>query len=145
MASPAAITPSEKPVSSAVAPGVATTIAPRNADGGQAIPRRPQANLPDNEEIDPQLTGKMARSNVASTDPSIAVNQPASFREVVGKMTLSLLMYSDSKEECMVYINGNKYREGEYVEGSYLIERITEDGAILSFQGERALLQPKSK
>jgi hypothetical protein len=45
----------------------------------------------------------------------------------------------------MVYINGNKYREGEYVEGSYLIERITEDGAILSFQGERALLQPKSK
>jgi hypothetical protein len=54
-------------------------------------------------------------------------------------------MYAESKEERMVFINGSKYHEGEYIDGLYLLEKITEDGALLSYQGERALLQPKSK
>jgi len=60
-------------------------------------------------------------------------------------MNLSLLMYSDVREERMVYINGIRYKEGDYVEDVYLLESITEEGAILTHEGARALLPPRSK
>ena len=41
----------------------------------------------------------------------------------------------------MIFINGRKYTEGDYVEGRYLIESITPDGAVLNYQGARATLK----
>jgi hypothetical protein len=42
----------------------------------------------------------------------------------------------------MVFINGRKYVEGEKIDGKYLLERITEDGATLAYQGQRLRLVP---
>ena len=41
-----------------------------------------------------------------------------------------------------VIINGKKYVKGDYVDGHYLIENITAEGALLSYEGERAILRP---
>jgi hypothetical protein len=53
---------------------------------------------------------------------------------------LNALVYSDVKKERIVYIDGRRYIEGERVNGLYLLEEITPQGVLLSYQGERGLL-----
>jgi hypothetical protein len=81
----------------------------------------------------------------ASTSTEAAPPPAVTLREAVAKMTMTILMYSDVRSERMVFINDRKYVEGESVEGYYLIESITQEGAVLSYHGERAILRPKAK
>jgi general secretion pathway protein B len=151
---PTAVAPSDKSAI-AVAPRAAAIVIPRDAVREQAIARRLEASQAEEEDVSDEedaespppreLRPKLPRPSIASASPAPAKNQSTSFSEAVSSMTLSLLMYAESKEERMVFINGSKYHEGEYIDGLYLLEKITEDGALLSYQGERALLQPKSK
>jgi hypothetical protein len=76
-------------------------------------------------------------------DSKPAQAQPASLRESLRTLNLTLLYYSDAKAERIVFINGKKYVEGDYIEGSYLLESITSEGAILSYQNERTILKLK--
>jgi hypothetical protein len=71
--------------------------------------------------------------------------KPLSLREAIANMNMTILLYSEAKAERMVFINDKKYLEGDYVEGRYLLESITPDGAVLSYQGERAVLRSKAK
>jgi len=57
-------------------------------------------------------------------------------------MRLEVLVYSEVAAERMVFINGRKYLQGQAVDGKYVVERITPDGAILTHQGQRFLLKP---
>lgn len=93
----------------------------------------------------PEVIRSRQRPNPGAASSGSAPSQPATLQEAISKMTLSLLFYADAKAERMVYIDGTKYVEGEYVDGIYLLESITVDGAILSYRGERAMLHPKSK
>lgn len=79
--------------------------------------------------------------------PSSAGTQPAptSLREAMAKMTMTILLYSEIKSERMAFINDRKYVEGEYIDGRYFLESITPEGAVLSFQDERALLRSRAK
>ncbi len=61
----------------------------------------------------------------------------------MAKMTLNILVYDDSEAARRVVINGRKYVKGDYVDGHYLVEDITLEGAVLSFDGQRALLRPR--
>lgn len=81
----------------------------------------------------------------ASPEPGAAQAKPATLREAIKGMTISVLVYDESKAERLVFINGRKYVEGDYVEGDYLLESITQDGAVLSHEGERILLQLGAK
>ncbi len=65
-----------------------------------------------------------------------------SLRDAVEKMTMSILLYSENKAERLVFINGRKYVEGDTVEGNYLLESITPDGAVLSYGGEQVMVRP---
>jgi general secretion pathway protein B len=70
-----------------------------------------------------------------STSPETAA--PAS----IPKMKLDVLVYSDIPAERMVFINGSKYVQGQRVDGKFLVEEITPEGPILSYQGQRSLLR----
>ena len=70
---------------------------------------------------------------------------PASFAEAMAMMNLTVLLYSDTPADRIVFINGRKYGEGDHVDGKYLIESINLEGAVLSYQGERAVLKPRNK
>ncbi|HYK90412.1 MAG TPA: hypothetical protein VE398_16675 [Acidobacteriota bacterium] len=76
-----------------------------------------------------------------TTSPGAIQTKPLPLREAMAKMTLTLIMCGESGEECFVYINGRKYVKGDYVDGRYLIESITLQGPMLSYEGEKALLQ----
>ncbi len=67
----------------------------------------------------------------------------ATLREAMAKMTLNILVVEEAESQRKVYINGRKYVKGDLVDGLYLIESITPEGAVLSYQGERALLRPQ--
>ncbi len=62
--------------------------------------------------------------------------------EAIPRMKLQVHVYSESPAARMVFINGRKYVEGEKVEDKYLLERISEDGATLTHQGQRVHLAP---
>jgi len=41
----------------------------------------------------------------------------------------------------MVFINGRKYVEGQQVDGGYLLEAISPEGAVLTRDGQRFFLR----
>ena len=57
------------------------------------------------------------------------------------KISLQFLVYSDVPAERFVFINNQKYVEGQSIEGKVLVEGIVSDGAILSYQGKRFKLR----
>lgn len=91
----------------------------------------------------PQSAAAPAAQGVpeSSEEQSSAV----SLREAAAKMTMTIHMYSDIKSERMVFINDRKYQEGDFVEGRYLLDSITPDGALLIDKGERIVLHPRSR
>lgn len=68
--------------------------------------------------------------------------KPLPLVDAVAGMTMSIHMFSEEKAERMVFINGRKYLEGDYVDKVYLLESITPEGAVLRFGAERVTLRP---
>ncbi len=66
---------------------------------------------------------------------------PPADQQVIPKMNLQFLVYSDVPAERLVFINNQKYLEGQSIEGKVMVEGITPDGAILSYQGKRFILR----
>ena len=77
----------------------------------------------------------------APSAPSPPPGVPA-LGAAIPKMTLNVLVYADAEADRMVMINGQRYVKGQRVDGHYLVEDITPEGVLLSFEGERALLRP---
>jgi hypothetical protein len=67
--------------------------------------------------------------------------RPALLDEAVQEMQVTIHLYSDVAENRKIYINGRRYAEGDYIDGIYLIESITPEGAVLNYQGHRAELK----
>ncbi len=62
-------------------------------------------------------------------------------RNLIQKMRLQVVVYSDVPAERLVFINSQKYLEGQSIDGKVVVERITPDGAILGYQGQRFTLR----
>ena len=65
----------------------------------------------------------------------------AAEQEGMPKMALQVLVYSEVPAERMIFINNQKYVEGQSVEGKVGVESILPDGAILNYQGKRFKLR----
>jgi general secretion pathway protein B len=103
----------------------------------------PKTKAPDR----PQVPSETPPPETAGLTPSApaAPSNPLPLNEAIAKMNITVLFYSETKSERMVFIDGRRYAEGDYVNGLYLIENITPEGAWLSYQGNRAILRPKAK
>jgi general secretion pathway protein B len=123
-------------------------VRPANPPARKAVDEaRHPADVPTQQQKVPvQPQPKPASAPVEkSAAGDAAQSKEMSLREAMAKMKISILLYDESKSERMVFINDRKYLEGDYVDGRYLVENITLDGVILSFQGERLLLRPAAK
>jgi general secretion pathway protein B len=88
-------------------------------------------------------TGPNGPQAVPAAPPALmAPPSPPTLGEALARMKLDIFVYTEVPKDRMVIINGRKYVEGEHVDEVYLLEAITREGAVLSYQGERALLQP---
>ncbi len=147
--SPEAIVPAETtPVSPSVLPSKKSVIEETRAAVPKETPRQSEAaTLPQRASIQLQPSPNNATPSVAEQASPTEAPQPnpMSFREAAAKMNITILMYAEAKSERMVFINDRKYVEGDYIEGRYLLETITPEGAVLSFQGERITIRPRTK
>jgi general secretion pathway protein B len=64
------------------------------------------------------------------------------FRDVVKSMIVSVHLYSDDKDERMVFIDGRKYLEGDGMTADCVVESITPEGVMLRRGDERVTLRP---
>jgi general secretion pathway protein B len=100
-----------------------------------------------NESIRPQAPSRTPppeTTELTSAAPT-APSKPLPLNEAIAKMDMTVLFYAETKSERMVFVDGRRYAEGDYVNGLYLIESITPEGAWLNYQGDRAILRPKAK
>ena len=66
---------------------------------------------------------------------------PPEFQATVPRMRVDALVYGRGDAGAMVFINGRKYVVGDTLESNVIIERITEDGVVVGYQGQRFLLR----
>jgi hypothetical protein len=119
-----AVAPHDAAGASAPRPApVAAKTSPANSTAHEIKTAAPQS------EMAPPATEKL--------QPTVA-----SLKEAAHKMSLTAVLFSDVPSERVAFINGKKYKEGDYVDGYYLIEKILLEGVELSYQGERLFLRP---
>jgi len=82
------------------------------------------------------------RTEARTQPPPPPPDQTAALLEAIAKMKLDVFVYADVREKRMVVIDGRRYAEGDQVDGRYLLEAITNEGAVLSHGGARAILRP---
>ncbi len=106
----------------------------------QSVPAAPAVAQPPGLAT-AQPAGITAATGVGAPPTVTPDTKPASLKEAISKMTLTLIRYSEVESERFVFINGRRYAKGDRVDDLYLIEDITLEGAVLSYNGERLLLK----
>ena len=114
-------------------------IAPeKSAASTPASPVPPVASAPDRPAT-PPVAPSPAKPGGRGTGSLQAM--PPAVREVIPNMKLQVLVYSDVPADRLVFINNQKYVEGQSIDDKVVVESITPDGAILSYQGKRFMLR----
>jgi hypothetical protein len=72
---------------------------------------------------------------------STLAEMPAAFQAAVPKLRVQVLVYDGNEAGAWVFINNRKYVVGDRLGDDITVERITEDGAVLGFEGRRYLLK----
>lgn len=143
-------TPAKPSDTKAPAPPVVAALAPKSepqrakpadspvpptAKAPEQPPLAPTAPAPKPETQTPKPAERSPASLPSFRDlpPAVQASLPA--------MRLEVLVYSEVPSERLVFINGHKYLEGQWIDGKLVLERITSDGAILSHEGKRFLLR----
>jgi general secretion pathway protein B len=62
-------------------------------------------------------------------------------QDVVANLHLQVHVYSEVPAERRVFINNQKYVEGQRIDANLVVESITSEGVFVSYQGKRVLLR----
>ncbi|MBZ0159488.1 MAG: general secretion pathway protein GspB [bacterium] len=125
------------------APRVATKPAHVTSAGvaapRSALPPKPKTAL----EKSPASAVDSAPVTPLERDPATrpASQDPAVPQEVFANLRLQVHVYSEVPAERRVFINNQKYVEGQRIDANLVVESITSDGVFVSYQGKRVLLR----
>jgi hypothetical protein len=116
----------------------------------EALPREvAKANpVPSNDEQDEPLPGARSvttpdtNADLPEIDVPVLEALSPEIQASVPKLKISILAYASGAADRMAYINGQKYVEGQLVDGKLKVESIVRQGVVLSIQGQRFLLRP---
>lgn len=91
----------------------------------------------------PPASPPPVRSEQGGAAPMRSASELSSaFRTAIENLKLEVLLYGESAADRMVFINGRKYVEGQRIGDRVAVERITAEGAVLAYEGQRFLLTP---
>ena len=62
---------------------------------------------------------------------------PPDFQSALPEMVVNIHVYSNAEADRILYINNRQYHAGDKVRDDVVVEEIVEDGAVLSFRGQR--------
>ncbi|MFC1605363.1 general secretion pathway protein GspB [Pseudomonadota bacterium] len=104
-----------------------------------AKPQNPSPSLPPEEEIE-------ERAEAVATPQDISQLQswyelPQELRNRLDLPRLDLHAYSEEPQNRFILVNLKKYREGERLESGLVLEEILPDGMVMSYRGERFLVE----
>ncbi len=128
-APPAATKPAHVTSAGAAAPRSASPPKPETA------PEKSPAPAVDSAPVKPLERDPATRP--ASQEPPV----PQEVFGVFGNLHLQVHVYSEVPAERRVFINNQKYVEGQRIDANLVVESITSDGVFVSYQGKRALLR----
>jgi general secretion pathway protein B len=131
------IPPAQFPVRNAE-PAAAPTLAPTDAIRAAAMPTLAQRAA---EAVAAEGPGRIAGNNggngLRGEAPS---NLPTTLPEGVPALDVSLHYYDSASSRSFISINGHTARDGTVLPEGPQVERVTEEGAILNYRGQRFLL-----
>ncbi len=104
-----------------------------------ASPPKPETAL----EKSPAPAADSAPVKPLERDPATppAPQEPPVPQEVFANLRLQVHVYSEVPADRRVFINNQKYVEGQRIDANLVIESITSDGVFVSYQGKRVLLR----
>jgi general secretion pathway protein B len=73
----------------------------------------------------------------AAPAESLPTADEVSARGGLAPLHLDLHVYDNQPARRFIFVNSHKYREGDTLQEGPVIEKITPDGAVLSYQGSR--------
>jgi len=126
-----------------VAPQAATKPA-LVTSGGAAAPRSTPPPKPEAaSEMSPTAAVDSAPVKPVEQDPAAppVSQKPSIPEEVIANLHLQVHVYSEVPAQRRVFINNQKYVEGQRIDANLVIESITPDGVFVSYQGKRVLLR----
>jgi hypothetical protein len=109
---------------------------------GEAI----QSQETPSREATPRAVSRVEPS-VATPDQAAAIpllmETDFSFQQRVPDISIDVHVYSERSAERFVFINMQKYREGDETREGIMLEKIVQDGVVLSLDGTRFRLLPQ--
>lgn len=134
---PALAAPAAPAAREAPAPAAATAHSATAADAAAEPPANPDDFAP---AAEPPASGGLGRVK-RGTDAGVPLYQQlaAAPGSQIPQLRLDLHAYAERAEDRWVLINMHRLREGESLQGVH-VDRITPDGAVLSYQGSQFLL-----
>jgi len=129
---PAAAVPKRTPLEPA-RPKRALPATP--SEPATVVPRQPSGSQRDR----PSPARRAAPETVPAATPAAAPPGPAVVGRVPG-LRIEALIYSDLPSMRMIFVNGKKYVEGDFIDGRIRVEEIRDNGVALDDQGHRFTL-----
>jgi general secretion pathway protein B len=91
------------------------------------------------EELDERTDAKATAKDISQLPSWYEL--PQEFRNRLDLPRLDLHVYSEEPQNRFILVNLKKYREGETLESGLVLEEILPDGMVMSYQGERFLVE----
>ena len=122
-----------------------TADKPGAAPRSPATPAAPERAAPSPDRpavaaIPPASQARPAERTQGSSG-TMPQDTPQAVQDMVSKLKLQMVVYSDVPSERLVFINNQKYVEGSSIDDTLRVESINPDGAVLSHQGRRFVIR----
>lgn len=99
-------------------------------------PKTPVAH-PSVEAASVSADTKLAMAAPANEPIKFLNAMPPQFRQALPELSVNIHIYAPREADRILYINNRQYHSGDHVRDGVIVEAIVEDGAVLSFQGQR--------
>lgn len=127
------------PASPPASPGAPESTSGSPSAGPRDVPASPGVAVQKSAPASPAAPPAPAKASEPAASAIEAT--PQAVQDIVSKLKLQMVVYSDTPSQRLVFINNQKYLEGSAVDGQLRVETITPDGAVLTFQGKRFQLR----
>jgi general secretion pathway protein B len=74
-------------------------------------------------------------------EPAPPAVPAGTLKALAATLSIQVLSWAPERKDRFVFLNGRKYGEGQMVDDKIVIEQITEEGVVLSYQGEKLTLK----
>ena len=146
-----------RPTNGSGGSGVSASTAPEHAAPADAAPAPPLVASPSSPAASSEAPAPAVRATrsatpkaaprpvdvaetprgAASVDGAAHTGASPATRRATPELKLDVLVYSTEPGQRAAYINGQRYTEGQRVDGRFVVERIVEDGVVLRGDGPR--------